>query len=312
LNGQVTDDVRQANDQQSIYACVTDLKGHGVGDVFVHAFEDALWLDAEPRLREVLGPRLERYIIADNAELGDVTDDWQVWHVFGPAAETEVPSVRQIRSERLGVPGMDVWLRAKDPAPALTGVAITEEDFEALRILRGIPRWPQELNASTFPPEAGLDVRAMSYTKGCYIGQEVLSRIRTTGSPTRPQAARDQQQPRCRQGPPQHQHCQPDAQGQNPARRSRFANLVHVVGRHGGSGLRRHLHRRGGLHQHDRQPAAGSYRQPAPHLPRSDIQSSSTQEVRLQGEAAQTDSSITLSARSTMTTRSRCTRTPIR
>jgi len=181
LNGQVTNDVRPANDQQSIYACVTDLKGHVFGDVFVHAFEDALWLDAEPGLREVLGPRLERYIIADDAQLSDVTDDWQVWHVFGPATETTVPGVRQVRSERLGVPGMDVWLRAGDPAPAWAGVAITPEEFEALRILRGIPRWPQELNASTFPPEAGLDARAMSYTKGCYIGQEILSRIRTTG-----------------------------------------------------------------------------------------------------------------------------------
>lgn len=182
LNGQVTNDVRTANEQQSLYACVTDIKGHVMGDVFVHAFEDALWLDAESGLREVLGPRLERYIIADDAELTDVSDEWRVWHMFGPAmAQVSIPGARQFGSNRLGVPGVDVWLPASAPAPTLAGVAITGDDFEAFRILRGIPRWPQELNASTFPPEAGLDDRAMSYTKGCYIGQEILSRIRTTG-----------------------------------------------------------------------------------------------------------------------------------
>jgi folate-binding protein YgfZ len=44
-----------------------------------------------------------------------------------------------------------------------------------------IPRWPHELNAETFPPEAGLESTAMDFAKGCYIGQEVLSRIKTTG-----------------------------------------------------------------------------------------------------------------------------------
>ena len=66
LNGQVTNDVRPASPRQTIYACVTDLKGRIVGDVFVHSGGDSLLLDAEADLREVLGPRLERYIIADD------------------------------------------------------------------------------------------------------------------------------------------------------------------------------------------------------------------------------------------------------
>jgi len=180
LNGQVTNDVRTATDQQSLYACVTDIKGRIVGDVFVHARDEALWLDAEPDLREVLGPRLERYIIADDAELTDVTDDWQVWHIFGPAIAL-ARSERVTRSDRLGMPGVDVWLPAGSPAPLPQMETLSAEDFETLRIQRGIPRWPHELNIETFPPEAGLEERAMSYTKGCYIGQEILSRIRTTG-----------------------------------------------------------------------------------------------------------------------------------
>jgi tRNA-modifying protein YgfZ len=184
LNGQVTHDVRMANDRETIYACVTDLKGRIVGDVFIHAAAPgtALLLDAEPPLREVLGPRLEKYIISDDAELTDVTDEWQQWHVFGPAA-AGVQQVAGIvlKSDRLGMEGVDIWLPAEETPPVQSCPLVSAENFEILRILRGIPRYPNELNGDTFPPEAGLDERAMSYTKGCYIGQEVLSRIRTTG-----------------------------------------------------------------------------------------------------------------------------------
>lgn len=194
LNGQVTNDVRRANEHEAVYACVTDLKGRIVGDVFIHSQGDALFLDTESELREVLGPRLERYIIADDVELTDVTDDWQLWHVFGKAAETWDVVARSLqgavllKSDRLGLTGLDLWLPAgpaATPAPIpelfASSLRLCPEDFEVYRILRGIPRYPHELNGEAFPPEAGLDDRAMSYTKGCYIGQEILSRIRTTG-----------------------------------------------------------------------------------------------------------------------------------
>lgn len=184
LNGQVTNDVRQANDRETIYACVTDVKGRIVADVFIHSTlpGPALMLDAEPPLRELLGPRLEKYIIADDAELTDVTDQWQQWHVFGPAQVNMPPGAGIVlKSNRLGLDGVDVWLPVDDTPSIPSCPLLSAEDFETYRILRGIPRYPNELNGDAFPPEAGLDERAMSYTKGCYIGQEVLSRIRTTG-----------------------------------------------------------------------------------------------------------------------------------
>jgi folate-binding protein YgfZ len=58
---------------------------------------------------------------------------------------------------------------------------LSAADAEAFRILQRVPAYPGELNADTFPQEAGLEKTAMSYTKGCYIGQEILSRIKTTG-----------------------------------------------------------------------------------------------------------------------------------
>jgi folate-binding protein YgfZ len=58
---------------------------------------------------------------------------------------------------------------------------LSAADAETLRILQRVPAWPSEINADRFPQEAGLEKSCMSFTKGCYIGQEVLSRIKTTG-----------------------------------------------------------------------------------------------------------------------------------
>ena len=174
LNGQVTNDVRRAKADEALYACVTDAKGRIAGDVCVHATTDALLLDAEPGLRESLGLRLERYIVADDVELTDVTEELQLWHVWGATAPVGV------KSDRFGMPGVDVWLPVGETFEPACQV-LNDEDLETWRILQKVPRWPNELNAETFPPEAGLETRAMDFFKGCYIGQEVLSRIKTTG-----------------------------------------------------------------------------------------------------------------------------------
>ncbi len=189
LNGQVTNDMRRVKPDETLYACVTDVKGRIAADVRVHAQDEALLLDAEPALREPLGMRLERYIVADDVELTDVTEDWQLWHVFGgeitPASlehAIEAPA-HPVRSPRYGAAGFDLWLPASASPPTFhpDRPQLSAADLETWRILQKIPRWPHELNAETFPPEAGLESQAMDFAKGCYIGQEVLSRIKTTG-----------------------------------------------------------------------------------------------------------------------------------
>ncbi len=178
LNGQVTNDVRRTTADATLQACVTDAKGRITADVFIHATPDALLLDAEAGLRETLSMRLERYIVADDVELTDVTEDWQLWHLWGDFQ----PPLPGLRSNRFGTPGVDLWLPADAPVPDFGPLPVlSETDLETWRILQGVPRWPHELNADTFPPEAGLTERAMDFSKGCYIGQEILSRIKTTG-----------------------------------------------------------------------------------------------------------------------------------
>jgi folate-binding protein YgfZ len=196
LNGQVTQDVRHASTRHSLYACVSNVKGKIEGDLFVHVHEqtEALLLDSEPGLRETLGARLEKYIIADDAELTDVTEEWLLWHLFGALpqeawqAETEAAGGHVVAAARFGGPGIDLWVPAQaaqaGPLSALIHTShalLSADDAEAWRILKRLPKYPNELNPDAFPPEAGLEQRAMSFTKGCYIGQEILSRIKTTG-----------------------------------------------------------------------------------------------------------------------------------
>lgn len=193
LNGQVTNNVRNARTDETLYACVTDAKGRIVADVHIHATADALLLDAESGLRETLATRLERYIVADDVELADVTEEWQLWHFWGPPTDLDSSA---LRSNRFGVPGFDLWLPAASPAPAFDSrPVLSAEELETWRILQKVPRWPNELNAETFPPEAGLTDRAMDFAKGCYIGQEILSRIKTTGKMPREMIAFESEAP---------------------------------------------------------------------------------------------------------------------
>lgn len=183
LNGQVTNDVRQTDARRALYAVVTDVKAHIVADIFIHVSADgsALLIDAEGELRDMLAARLERYIIADDVVLDDVTEAWQQWHFIGPAAEALRNETGAIECRRLGEHGVDLWLPTGAVAPTFTAPELTAADFETLRVLRGIPRCPNELNGEAFPAEAHLEESAISFTKGCYIGQEIISRIRTTG-----------------------------------------------------------------------------------------------------------------------------------
>jgi tRNA-modifying protein YgfZ len=181
LNGQVTNDVRRATPTAAVYACVTDVKGRICGDVYVRVEEggQALLLDAEEALREELGVRLERYIVADDAELLDVTDECRLIHGFGKRGSLAIE--QGVEVERFGCAGRDLWLSPTADWAGPPELQLTLDELEVWRVVHGLPRHPNELNTEVFPPEAGLEAKAIDYAKGCYIGQEIISRMRTTG-----------------------------------------------------------------------------------------------------------------------------------
>jgi len=180
LNGQVTNDVARLADGTSCYAAVCTAKGRMEGDVTIAVHAGEFYLDADPVLRESLGARLEKYLIADDALFEDLSDLWSVSHVFGATPPPAPEGGFVIAYARFGVPGHDVWIA--NPNTTLAGATVEADVLETLRIEHGIPRWGAELTTATLPPEAGPHMlAAISYTKGCYVGQETIARLKSVG-----------------------------------------------------------------------------------------------------------------------------------
>ena len=189
LNGQVTADIRRLRPGDAIPACVTTAKGKLCGVIHVSAGADFLRIDAEAALRESLGGRLERYIIADDVALLDTTGQECLLHLLLPPGAPPPalpPAVETRAASRVGRPGLDI-LAPSAELPGLLGmlggdyVVLPGSVAESFRIEAGIPAWGAELTEETLPPEAGLDQSAIDYHKGCYIGQETISRIKSVG-----------------------------------------------------------------------------------------------------------------------------------
>jgi tRNA-modifying protein YgfZ len=185
LNGQITNDVCNASDTSAIEACVLNAKGKTNAHIFVSAGPDCFLVDADPELRETLRVRLERYVIADDVQIEDVTDQLSLFHVLSPVAPT-LSHCRLVSARRFGETGWDIWTDTAVCDAVLQQLSSTFELLdsnaaEIMRIEEGIPRWGRELTEEIIPIEANLEKRAISYEKGCYIGQEVISRMKMSG-----------------------------------------------------------------------------------------------------------------------------------
>jgi folate-binding protein YgfZ len=171
LNGQLSNDLRRLAPGEAIAALVLTAKGKLCADLFVWIDGDALIVEADASLEESLPVRLERYAVSDDVAFELMPEDPLRCHVFGslPAGE------KSVRIRRLGVEGVDLSNAPENLMEA------GKDEIELLRIERGIPRWGNELSEDTLPQEAGLDQIAVDFKKGCYVGQEVVSRIHSVG-----------------------------------------------------------------------------------------------------------------------------------
>lgn len=186
LNGQITNDLRKASATAAIQASILNTKGKLSANVFVSKEGDgAFLLDADPELQEELPARLDRYIIADDVQLEDVTERFSLLHFIGDAPP-KIESGKTLAADRFGMKGWDYWC-TRAPAAELRAPFTSQFKFcddscsEIFRIERGIPRWGRELTKEIIPVEANLEPSSIDYEKGCYIGQEVISRMKMSG-----------------------------------------------------------------------------------------------------------------------------------
>ena len=186
LNGQISNDLRKATANLAIQASVLSAKGKLNANVFISADADSFVLDADPEVREELPARIERYIIADDVQIEDVTERFVIFHVTGEVSPVLPGTLRAVQANRFDCPGWDIWLeraeRERIRQELSANLAYCDEECaEVLRIERGIPRWGRELTDQIIPTEANLEAASIDYSKGCYIGQEVISRIKMSG-----------------------------------------------------------------------------------------------------------------------------------
>lgn len=186
LNGQLTQDVTALDPGRSLPACVTDAKGKLQFRVYLLEFKPGvLWVTMPGGNPEELEARLTKYLIADDVEVTDRTGEFQLYHIVGGELEESGHSIVR-KTFRCGVEGNDIWIPVDYPAELPAALdEIPHDALEDLRIERGIPAWGSELTPGILPQEADLEASDISFQKGCYIGQEVISRIKSAGKVNR-------------------------------------------------------------------------------------------------------------------------------
>src|SRR5436305_2095298 len=140
LNGQISNDLRKATDKNGIPACVLSAKGKINADVFIHTDGDAFLVDSDHDVREQLIARLERYVIADDVVIKDVTEQFALFHVLGRGA------VDGVQADRYGIAAVDLWVAASEHDAVmqqLRSIApfCDDECEDVFRIERGVPCW---------------------------------------------------------------------------------------------------------------------------------------------------------------------------
>jgi tRNA-modifying protein YgfZ len=171
LNGQLSNDLRRLVPGDAMPALLLTAKGKLSADVYVWIDGESIIIEADASLEEALLARLERYAVSDDVAFELLAPAAERCHVFG-----SVSAGRDgVRIRRLGVEGVDVGSPPHDSRKA------GRDEVELLRIERGLPRWGSELSEDTLPQEVGLDRIAVDFNKGCYVGQEVVSRIHSVG-----------------------------------------------------------------------------------------------------------------------------------
>jgi tRNA-modifying protein YgfZ len=210
LQGLLTNDIVALKAGAGCYAAYLTAQGRMIADVHVYELGDVVLLAMSGDVKDGVLSKLDQFIFTEDVQLGDVTGTFAQIAVIGPEAARIVAAVmagvpadalRELpehgnmrvawdggaaivtRVTDTGEPGYDLYFDRSRVAALKTALAaadvveLNEATADALRIESGLPLFHRDMDESTIPLEAGIEGRAISFTKGCYVGQEVVIRV---------------------------------------------------------------------------------------------------------------------------------------
>jgi folate-binding protein YgfZ len=210
LHNMLSNDIKGLGEEQGCYAALLTHQGRMEADVYAHAFAEELWLESSLAGKDRLFQTLTKYIVADLVTVEDWTEKLGVLSLQGPGARERMEEftgislaslstldhrtiVRSsgdwvvVHRDRTGCDGYDLWVPAGEVSDLwprwLEGGKVPPVGLRALNWLRteaGIPWYGVDMDEKTLPMEMGLD-HAISMTKGCYRGQEIVARVTHRG-----------------------------------------------------------------------------------------------------------------------------------
>jgi folate-binding protein YgfZ len=210
LQGLLTNDIAALTPGHGCYTAYLTAQGRMIADLFVYELGDVLLLTLTAGVKDVVLAKLDQFIFSEDVQLGDVTATFAQIAVVGPASSSAAASIVAgmaeetlrgmplhgnaraewsggpviiTRIDDAGEPGFDLYVdyaQAGALKAALVqagAVELDEATAEALRVESGAPLFGRDMDQETIPLEAGIESRAISFTKGCYVGQEVIIRV---------------------------------------------------------------------------------------------------------------------------------------
>jgi folate-binding protein YgfZ len=210
LQGLLTNDIVALKTGQGCYAAYLTAQGRMIADLDVYELGDVLLLAMGGGVKDAVMAKLDQFIFSEDVQLGDVSGTFAQIAIVGPEAPAVVASiVRDLSRDALrampehgnaraewaggaaivtaiadtGEPGFDLYVERpqstalKVALAAAGAIELDEATAEAVRIEAGVPLFGRDMDQETIPLEAGIESRAISFSKGCYVGQEVIIRV---------------------------------------------------------------------------------------------------------------------------------------
>jgi folate-binding protein YgfZ len=187
LHNLLTNDVENLATGTARYSALLTPQGRMISDMHVFEYGDGILMTVPLQLAEPLRTRLDQFVFSEDVQVEDVTPTTIQIGIYGPLASQAVAAIpgdstiAVMDADEFGLPGFEVIASAdsktKVVASLASAIPVSLEDLEVCRIEAGVPRFLVDMTDDTIPLEAGIEDRAISLTKGCYVGQEIIIRV---------------------------------------------------------------------------------------------------------------------------------------